>query len=455
MAWNQNVSSPTSAQSTATYSPTKRATVVNLGTTTAIPNAAPAEPLKKVCTVNHNVLVQKLPRGQNLITMSRQDLATIQIKLPATEKSQHWCTIKVDGREGSVQCPDSSLALKVAVLQQASSLAMKEKTTVRIPITVAGEVQTFGVYAVPGLQTHVFVGPFSNKDALGDDDDDDIICLDQPSAQPPAQIMEEDDDDIAEVVEEEQPEKEDIVAKDIGQEAIKVDKVAKARERLRAIMGQVPQMVIKAPKEEDRQDVNIDEPMEMPLVINEDDPDEVENEPAYLNPSSNPHGRVIYSPDPNRVDFYEKSEDQKLIYMNVDSYGKLRVFSGNNIVSFMHPVLKKHEVICQNLNKAKLWIETYMKQIKEKTDDDDLVDHEGEENAMQTTQESQPKQTSPPPPPTTTTTANMLAMKPMSALMDESRPTSNASPPPMMGKQKLIVSNKTENPSCPYVRALY
>ena len=40
---------------------------------------------------------------------------------------------------------------------------MKENTTVRIPIPVAGETESFGVYAVPGLQTHVFVGPFTAK----------------------------------------------------------------------------------------------------------------------------------------------------------------------------------------------------------------------------------------------------------------------------------------------------
>jgi hypothetical protein len=40
---------------------------------------------------------------------------------------------------------------------------MKEKTTVRIPIPVVTESETFGVYAVPGLQSHVFVGPFTKS----------------------------------------------------------------------------------------------------------------------------------------------------------------------------------------------------------------------------------------------------------------------------------------------------
>ena len=85
------------------------------------------------------------------------------MKLPLTEKNQYWCTIKVDGSEQSVQCPGTGLSLKVGVLKQAAGLANSEKTTVRIPIAATGEVANFGVYAVPGLQSHVFVGPFSKQ----------------------------------------------------------------------------------------------------------------------------------------------------------------------------------------------------------------------------------------------------------------------------------------------------
>ena len=74
-------------------------------------------------------------------------------------------------------CPDSDLALKVKVLKKAADLAHQEKTTVRIPISTQGEVRNFGVYAVPGLETHVFVGPFTSKNA-DTSDNDDIICLD-------------------------------------------------------------------------------------------------------------------------------------------------------------------------------------------------------------------------------------------------------------------------------------
>ena len=65
-----------------------------------------------------------------------------------------------------VQCPASSLVLKCAILHQAANLASATKTTVRIPINVATEDKSFGVYAVPGLNTHVFVGPFTIQKKL-------------------------------------------------------------------------------------------------------------------------------------------------------------------------------------------------------------------------------------------------------------------------------------------------
>jgi len=72
-------------------------------------------------------------------------------------------------------------------------MSTREKTTVRIPIPVAGEVPEFGVYAVPGLQTHVFVGPFTDRASVRTySSDDDVICLDSPTkTQGP-----EDDDEV-------------------------------------------------------------------------------------------------------------------------------------------------------------------------------------------------------------------------------------------------------------------
>ena len=117
--------------------------------------------------------VRKLPPGQSLVCMQRPKSGahpTMQIKLPATADFQHWCVIRVipknpddPANNNAIKCPNSSMALKRAVLKHAAELAMKEQTTVRIPISVPGEVSAFGVYAVPGLDSHVFVGPFSDR----------------------------------------------------------------------------------------------------------------------------------------------------------------------------------------------------------------------------------------------------------------------------------------------------
>ena len=63
----------------------------------------------------------------------------------------------------AVTCPESDLTLQVKVLKKATNLAAQEKTTIHIPITTEGEAKNFGVYAVPGVETHVFVGPFTSK----------------------------------------------------------------------------------------------------------------------------------------------------------------------------------------------------------------------------------------------------------------------------------------------------
>merc|ERR1719234_1025639 len=131
--------------------------------------------------------VQKLPVGQSLITVTDAGKAVMQVKLPPTLTNQYWSLISVGEGQASIQCPDSSLVLKCAILQQAATLSTATSTTVRIPIPVADQDPSFGVYAVPGLKTHVFVGPFKSKESFGgiapeDDDDEDIVCLDDEIA---------------------------------------------------------------------------------------------------------------------------------------------------------------------------------------------------------------------------------------------------------------------------------
>ena len=87
--------------------------------------------------------VQKLPVGQSLITVVQgpSQKALMQVKLPPTLTNQYWSLISVGEGQASIQCPDSSLILKCAILQQAATLSTATSTTVRIPIPVADQVK--------------------------------------------------------------------------------------------------------------------------------------------------------------------------------------------------------------------------------------------------------------------------------------------------------------------------
>ena len=86
--------------------------------------------------------VQKLPVGESLITVVQGpgNKALMQVKLPPTLTNQYWSLISVGQGQASIQCPDSSLVLKCAILQQAATLSTATSTTVRIPIPVADQV---------------------------------------------------------------------------------------------------------------------------------------------------------------------------------------------------------------------------------------------------------------------------------------------------------------------------
>jgi hypothetical protein len=74
-----------------------------------------------------------------------------------------------------VTCPDSNVTLSVRALKKTTVLAEEGKTVVRIPVTNQGEDQSFGVYAIPGLGTHAFVGPFTSRRERSSDDDDSSV----------------------------------------------------------------------------------------------------------------------------------------------------------------------------------------------------------------------------------------------------------------------------------------
>ena len=60
----------------------------------------------------------------------------------------------------------------------------------------------------------------------------------------------------------------------------------------------------------------------------------------------------------NRKDFYEE-ENTNIIKLKIKDT-ETKVFMGKGNVTFMHPTLDDHEVFCENLNKAKLWLECHI-----------------------------------------------------------------------------------------------
>jgi hypothetical protein len=139
---------------------------------TSINNPCPSDEFQ----IDHNWNMLQLPMGISSVTVTHPEPGQpIRIKLPLTEPNQNWCTICVNVPERMVTCPDSNLALSVQALKKTTVLAEQGKTVVRIPVTTQGEVQSFGVYAVPGLGTHAFVGPFTSRREVSSDNDDSSV----------------------------------------------------------------------------------------------------------------------------------------------------------------------------------------------------------------------------------------------------------------------------------------
>ena len=118
-------------------------------------------------------------------------------------------------------------------------------------------------------------------------------------------------------------------------------------------MGQIPHKLAKVDNEN-------------PLDVTTPDEDFEENrdfhpnsgqkskEVDYLNPSRNPNGRVVITPDPQRAQFYQLGNDPRIIDVSVETYGTVKVFMAKDIVTFMHPKFRDHEVICDNIEKVKI-----------------------------------------------------------------------------------------------------
>ena len=90
------------------------------------------------------------------------------------------------------------------------------------------------------------------------------------------------------------------------------------------------------------------------LVINEDTPE-------YINLPKNPHGKVVYNPEKDMPEYYNEQNDN-VSEIDVHQYGKLLLYQGKNIVSFVHPTYQKHEVLCRSIDDVIKWIGYHVKE---------------------------------------------------------------------------------------------
>ena len=298
--------------------------------------------------INLSEPVQKLPIGQSLITVVEgpNQKAIMQVKLPPTLTNQYWSLISVGEGQSSIQCPDSSLGLKCAILQQAATLSTATATTVRIPIPVSDQDPSFGVYAVPGLKTHVFVGPFAGARTEEAVDDDDIVCLDDEVEEVKILEPNKDDTESGEGVEEEE-------------------------KKSNEILSQIPLVVENGDTSEyvdigDDTD-NLDDKSEK-TQANELRSLVVQASGSDMSDQSSQYGRVVLRQSKRR----ESGDSQVEIKYKSADVGEDQTYSAvtrcRGKVILVHPSYSDHEVICSDLQSATLWLEEYFANQQEESD---------------------------------------------------------------------------------------
>eukprot|EP00092_Neocalanus_flemingeri_P016630 GFUD01017991.1.p1 GENE.GFUD01017991.1~~GFUD01017991.1.p1 ORF type:complete len:2163 (+),score=717.19 GFUD01017991.1:64-6552(+) len=293
--------------------------------------------------------VQKLPVGQSLITVVEgpNQRAMMQVKLPPTLPSQYWSLISVGQGQSSIQCPDSSLVLKCAILQQAATLSTATSTTVRIPIPVGDQDPSFGVYAVPGLKSHVFVGPFASSEVIAEtivDEDDDIVCLEDDQAN----VKDED----VKIIE---PKKE------TDTEVAEKQRKRKMLAHNSKMLGQVP--IVLNNEDDDDDDIDIVGEFNMKSKSQAKDLKKqnikvvAEKPLPYYKLKPSEFGKIVMR------QFKRKEDSGSCIEIKHKEDGVEKIFkaflenSGNVILT--HPKYPDHNVICPNISSAKLWLDEY------------------------------------------------------------------------------------------------
>eukprot|EP00090_Calanus_glacialis_P009738 TRINITY_DN18135_c0_g1_i1.p1 TRINITY_DN18135_c0_g1~~TRINITY_DN18135_c0_g1_i1.p1 ORF type:complete len:2159 (-),score=869.91 TRINITY_DN18135_c0_g1_i1:100-6576(-) len=295
--------------------------------------------------------VQKLPVGQSLITVVEgpTQRAMMQVKLPPTLPSQYWSLISVGQGQSSIQCPDSTLVLKCAILQQAATLSTATSTTVRIPIPVGDQDPSFGVYAVPGLKSHVFVGPFASNEVATEtieDDDDDIVCLEDTYVK----VKEEDDIKIIEPKKEIKSES----------ELLERQKKRKLLNHSTKMRGQVPVVLV---NEEDDDDIDIvgevtNKSKSQAKDLKKQTVKEVTEKPLpYYRLKPSEFGKIVMRQTKRNEDSgssieikHQKEGREEIFTAYLENSGK---------VFLTHPEYPDHDVICPNISSAKSWLDEH------------------------------------------------------------------------------------------------
>eukprot|EP00095_Tigriopus_kingsejongensis_P009626 maker-scaffold94_size379870-snap-gene-0.12 protein:Tk09626 transcript:maker-scaffold94_size379870-snap-gene-0.12-mRNA-1 annotation:"hypothetical protein L798_11659" len=357
--------------------------------------------------------IQRVAQGRSLITLERSDMPTMQIKLPPTTNSQHWFIIRIDTETGSIQIPDTTLALKTGVLKQAANLAKKESTTVRIPIPVSKEVLHFGVYAVPGLETHVFVGPFSGQNRSTPNEVIDLDLDDEVQEVKNDQEEEDDDDDVRVIAETKKEEHISAIIrenKDIVHELVSgitdravmygETRIQRESKKHQVISGPVPRVPEKCDSEPDIVTVESKGPTDI-------GPNFKIQGKTYTNLPISQFGKIVYNA--NASTMIGTNITIESANMKVPGLQRER-----GLVTFEHPTFKHHFVFSSSLENAGHWIKEYQDRQKKKPT-------------------LKRKSSSPPPP--------RLAVKPMDKLLDSTLPKSNGKKQKIMGVSSFINPN--------------
>jgi len=293
--------------------------------------------------------VQKLPVGQSLITVVEgpTQRAMMQVKLPPTLPSQYWSLISVGQGQSSIQCPDSTLVLKCAILQQAATLSTATSTTVRIPIPVGDQDPSFGVYAVPGLKSHVFVGPFASNEVIKkvvEEDEDEIVCLEDGK---------EDikDDDEIKILE---PKKENEDSTKLAERKSKNELAHNTKMR-----GQIP-VVLDTVENDDDIDIvgEVSYAKSQAKDLKRQTAKEVKEKPlSYYKLKPSEFGQIVMrqskrkEPSSSNVEInYLKAGVLCTVSACIESSGK---------VVLTHPRYDDHDVISTDEKAAKAWLEEY------------------------------------------------------------------------------------------------